>query len=66
VEVTAQFGDEDGKPPQDAVRAVINPSSGQDQLATRIAGDNQNVIGAWPDHETFATQLGPNKNGRKW
>jgi hypothetical protein len=23
-------------------------------------------VGAWPEHNLLGTQLGPNKNGRKW
>jgi len=28
--------------------------------------DQDNAIGAWPEHGILGTQLGPNKNGRKW
>jgi hypothetical protein len=62
--VTAHFSDKDGKSAQDAIRVVIHLSSHQCKPVTRIASDNQNVIGAWPEHGTLATQLGANKNGR--
>jgi 3',5'-cyclic-AMP phosphodiesterase len=64
--LTAHFEDEDGKSTQDTIRVVINPSSGRYKPAARIAGDNENIIAAWPEHEILGTQLGPNKNGRKW
>jgi len=64
--LTAHFTDEDGKSAQDAIRVVVNASSGQYKPATRLAGDNENIIAAWPEHGILGTQLGPNKNGRKW
>ena len=64
--LTARFTDEDGKSAQDTIRAAINPSSGQYKPAARIARDNENIIAAWPEHGILGTQLGPNKNGRKW
>jgi Icc protein len=64
--LTARFTDEDGKSAQDTIRVAINPSSGQYKPAARIARDNENIIGAWPEHGILGTQLGPNKNGRKW
>lgn len=64
--LTAHFTDENGKSAQDTIRVVINPSSGQYKPAARIARDNENIIGAWPEHGILGTQLGPNKHGRKW
>ncbi|CAN5679294.1 hypothetical protein BH10ACI4_BH10ACI4_03650 [soil metagenome] len=32
----------------------------------RALRDQDNFIAAWPEHGLLATQLGPNKNGRKW
>jgi 3',5'-cyclic-AMP phosphodiesterase len=64
--LTAHITDEGGKSAQDTIRVVINPSSGQYKPATRIAGDKESAIGAWPEHGILGTQLGPNKNGRKW
>jgi len=64
--LTAHFTDKGGKSAQDTIRVVIDPSSGQYKPANRIAGDKKNAIGAWPEHGILGTQLGPNKNGRKW
>jgi len=30
------------------------------------SGSDANSIGAWPERHLFGTQLGPNRNGRKW
>jgi 3',5'-cyclic-AMP phosphodiesterase len=35
-------------------------------LRKRAKRDRDNAIGAWPEHGLLGTQLGPNKNGRKW
>jgi hypothetical protein len=64
--LTAHFTDEGGKSAQDTLRVVIHRSSSRYKSATRIAGDKENAIGAWPEHGILGTQLGPNKNGRKW
>jgi hypothetical protein len=28
--------------------------------------DQDNALEAWPEHGLLGTQLGPNKNGKKW
>lgn len=40
----------------------------QPQRATRVAGDGSDAdaVGSWPEKHIFGTQLGPNRNGRKW
>jgi Icc protein len=63
--LTAHFEDGNGKSARDTIR-LINPASGQSKSASRIPGDSDNAIGAWPEHGILGTQLGPNKNGRKW
>jgi 3',5'-cyclic-AMP phosphodiesterase len=65
-QLTAHFEDEHRKSAHDTIRVVLNPSSGQWKPATRSPVDNENAIGAWPEHGILGTQLGPNKNGRKW
>jgi 3',5'-cyclic-AMP phosphodiesterase len=40
--------------------------SGHYQAPPRRPGDDGNTIGAYPEKGIFGTQLGPNKNGRKW
>jgi len=63
--LTVHFEDEDGKSARDTIQ-FINAASGQCKPASRNSGDSENTIGAWPEHGILGTQLGPNKNGRKW
>jgi 3',5'-cyclic-AMP phosphodiesterase len=32
----------------------------------RVERDQDNALDAWPEHGLLGTQLGPNKNGKKW
>ena len=32
----------------------------------RLERDQDNALEAWPEHGLLGTQLGPNKNGKKW
>jgi 3',5'-cyclic-AMP phosphodiesterase len=64
-QLTVHFEDEDGKSAHDTIR-FINSASGQWKSASRNSGDSENTIGEWPEHGILGTQLGPNKNGRKW
>jgi hypothetical protein len=57
--------DEDGKSGEDAIRVAVN-SSEHYRTAIRPGCDKDNAVGAWPEHGILGTQLGPNKNGRKW
>lgn len=36
------------------------------QPIQRHLRDQDNALGSWPERYIFGTQLGPNKNGRKW
>ncbi len=36
------------------------------KIRKRAERDQDNALEAWPEHGLLATQLGPNKNGRKW
>lgn len=40
--------------------------SHNERLSTRKAVDQENAIGEWKERGLLGTQLGPNKNGRKW
>jgi Icc protein len=46
--------------------SALTSQSGRYQAPPRQPGDNTNVIGAYPEKGILGTQLGPNKNGRKW
>jgi Icc protein len=36
------------------------------QAAGNPTGSDVRSIGAWPERHILGTQLGPNRNGRKW
>jgi Icc protein len=56
--------DEGERAAEDTVRLRID--SAAHVLQKRAQRDQDNAIGAWPEHGLLGTQLGPNKNGRKW
>ena len=56
--------DFDGKAAEDSIRLVVG--SAAYQAAERAERDQDNAVGAWPERGLLGTQLGPNKNGRKW
>jgi hypothetical protein len=51
-----------GKAATDEIRVVI----GNPVFQKRANRDQDNALGAWPEHGLLGTQLGPNKNGKKW
>ena len=55
--------DTQGNAARDEVRAVIGSGRPARERAER---DQDNALEAWPEHGLLGTQLGPNKNGRKW
>ena len=56
VRVTDSYGDQDIDSIEiDARREPVTPT-----------GSDARSIGAWPERHLFGTQLGPNRNGRKW
>ena len=46
----------------DEIRVV----SGDPPERKRAERDQDNALEAWPEHGLLGTQLGPNKNGKKW
>jgi Icc protein len=63
--LTVNLTDQAAKSGEDVIRVVVN-SLGQYKTEVRSTSDKDNVIGAWPQRGILGTQLGPNKNGRKW
>jgi Icc protein len=63
--LTVNLTDEDGKSGEDVIRVAVN-SSEHYRRAIRPGCDKDNAVGAWLEHGILGTQLGPNKNGRKW
>jgi len=61
VEVT----DVGGKSAIDVIRVVVN-SPQETTIDVRPGLERDNTVGAWPERGILCTQLGPNKNGRKW
>jgi hypothetical protein len=53
---------EDGKIAEDTIQIAL----GAPPAPQRFEKDQDNEIGAWPEHGLLGTQLGPNKNGKKW
>ena len=51
-----------GKIATDEIRLVI----GDREEGERVERDQDNALEAWPEHGLLGTQLGPNKNGKKW
>jgi 3',5'-cyclic-AMP phosphodiesterase len=46
--------------------SVLTSQSGRYEAPPRQPRDSDNAIGAYPGKGILGTQLGPNKNGRKW
>ena len=56
--------DAHGASATDTIRIVMGRTAYQ--APTRAERDQDNTVGAWPERGLLGTQLGPNKNGRKW
>jgi Icc protein len=56
------FKDARGKVASDEIRLAI----GQRAERKSEERDQDNALEAWPEHGLLGTQLGPNKNGKKW
>ncbi len=48
---------------EDKIRVAFGARS---EMPQRLKRDRENCLAAWPEHGLLGTQLGPNKNGRKW
>lgn len=60
-----ELTDAQGKSGVDEIRVVVN-SPQKTTIDVRPGLDKDNAVGAWPERGILGTQLGPNKNGRKW
>jgi len=56
------FKDAYGKVASDEIRLAV----GQHTERKAEERDQDNALEAWPEHGLLGTQLGPNKNGKKW
>jgi len=62
--LTVVVVDHNGETAEDSIRLVLGASGYQSP--ERSERDQDNAIDAWPERGLLGTQLGPNKNGRKW
>jgi Icc protein len=62
--ITVQVQSADGRTATDTISVLTN-QSGRYAAPPRRPGDHSNAI-AFPEKGILGTQLGPNKNGRKW
>ncbi len=53
-----------GNTAEDCIRIVVGAQG--HTASKRAERDQENAVDAWPEHGLLGTQLGPNKNGRKW
>ena len=56
------FKDAHGRVANDEIRLAI----GKRTVRQSEERDQDNALAAWPEHGLLGTQLGPNKNGKKW
>ena len=54
-----------GRTASDVIRVCLN-QSGHFVEPDRRPRDQDNALGLWMERGILGTQLGPNKNGRKW
>ena len=60
--VQVEAHDASGQSSTDAIRLFLGTRAAQQ----REEQDQANALEAWPEHGLLGTQLGPNKNGKKW
>ncbi len=62
--VSVRVEDVNGGTAEDAIRVVLGTAAYRS--IHRAGRDQDNAVEAWPERGLLGTQLGPNKNGRKW
>jgi 3',5'-cyclic-AMP phosphodiesterase len=62
--LTVTVADQNGQTAKDSIRLVLGASAYKS--TERSEREQDNVVEAWPERGLLGTQLGPNKNGRKW
>ena len=62
--LAVRIEDAEGKCAEDAVKVALG--HGAAAFPMRAPRDQDNALDAWGEHGLLGTQLGPNKNGRKW
>ena len=56
----------DGDVKRDTIEVLVRSSEATDDDRVRAQHRNFEPIGRWPERNLLGSQLGPNKNGRKW
>lgn len=62
--LSVSITDQSGHTAEDSIHVVLGDSGYQSP--ERSERDQDNATEAWPERGLLGTQLGPNKNGRKW
>lgn len=63
-DLVVEAKDAEGRIAKDSIRMVLGVAAYK--AVERAERDQDNAIGAWPERGLLGTQLGPNRNGRKW
>jgi hypothetical protein len=61
--VRVRVRDEQGRTDEDSIEPL---RAGAEPPARVADGSDKDSVGAWPEKGILGTQLGPNRNGRKW
>jgi Icc protein len=61
--LTVEAKDNAGHVDTDTIRVAVKGYRPTDRIAD---GSDADTIGAWPERHILGTQLGPNRNGRRW
>jgi len=64
--VTVRVRDASGATAEDTITIFVSRSGRYDPPKRIADGSDADSIGPWPEKGILGTQLGPNKNGRKW
>ncbi len=65
--VTASATTHSGAFATDTIQRTLTQRTDQHALPSNpVFHEDRFTVGAWPEHGLLGTQLGPNKNGRKW
>lgn len=64
--LTVRCVDDTGAEGRDSIAFVIDREGDNRRKSRRTGWDGLGAVGAWPERGLLGTQLGPNKNGRKW
>jgi hypothetical protein len=64
--LTITATDADGGTGTETITFRVSRDGAYDAPARHADGSDRDSLGAWPEKHLFGTQLGPNRNGRKW